>query len=295
MSAIFISYSSKDREFALEMADRLEQFFDVWIDREGLEGGMAWEQAIESALKDCQIFIVIVSPDSNLSDWVARETILAEQLKKHRIPILLVGELPFRLLNLHYIDFRGDFEGGFLDLLDSLKKHLQPQDKTHDSVNQLIGEAIRARLAGDISSANTFIGQALAIEAGLAPAIDAFWSRLTQESHSDYAAQLRKQMAAGKQFIVEQTRLLDSTLYGDDDTYEWSLFVDADDTLLDQIEYVQYQLHPTFTEPTRIVRNRSAKFRLTMIGWGTFEVGVKIQFKDGSELKVIHDLQFDVD
>src|SRR5688500_13580814 len=118
MPQIFLSYSSKDRPFATRIVEDLERFYDVWIDRSDLSGGAAWEQMIEKAVNDCGVFMVIVSPNSNQSEWVARETILAEKLKKYRIPILLNGELPFRLLNLHYVDFQGEYEGGFRDLLE---------------------------------------------------------------------------------------------------------------------------------------------------------------------------------
>lgn len=293
MTAIFVSYSSTNRDFALQLADKLDQFFDVWIDREGLEGGMAWEKAIQDALDSCTVFVVIVTPESNQSEWVARETILAEQLKKYRIPILLVGELPFRLLNLHYIDFRGEFEGGFRDLLDALKKHLQPQDKTRTAVNQLLGEAIRARLTGDIATANNTIGQALAIQPDLGQTVEAFWNQLHHTPKSADADQLQALLDAGKSIIKEDTHLLDDKRYGDRETYEWSIFVDAPESILDQIDSVQYTLHPTFADRLRTVRNRESQFKLTMIGWGIFNVPVEIRFKDGSVVETDYDLQFE--
>ena len=86
MGQIFISYSSRDSEFAKRLVKSLEEYFDVWMDQ-SLEGGMKWEQMIQSAIEECQVFLVIVSQASNESEWVARETILAEQLKKPRIPV----------------------------------------------------------------------------------------------------------------------------------------------------------------------------------------------------------------
>jgi len=293
MSDIFISYSSANRDFALAVAERLEQFYSVWIDREGIEGGMQWEQAIAEAVQGCTVFIVIVSPQSNESEWVARETILAEQLKKYRVPILLDGELPFRLLNLHYIDFQGEFEGGFRDLLEALNKHLEPQDKTREAVNQLLGEAIRAQLAGDVVTARNFVGQALAIQPNLSSNIEAFWDSLSQTPQTNYADVAKHHIQDLKDLVQAHVRTMDTTLYDDNrQTFEWFITIHATDDILDQIDYVQYDLHPTFVNPERIIRDRKSRFLLRFVGWGTFEIPVHIHFKDGSTLSTSHDLQF---
>ena len=293
MGEIFISYSSANRDFALKIEERLEQFFNVWIDREGIEGGMQWEQAITDALKGCTVFIVIVTPESNQSEWVARETILAEQLNKYRIPLFLDGELPLRLLNLHFVDFQGDFEGGFRDLLEALNKHLKPQDKTRTAVNQLLGEALRAQLDGDITTAGNFVGQALAIDPDLAENVESFWDKLNYKPTTQYATVLQSKLDNGIDLIEEEVKMVDETLYGNDqETFEWSLRINITDQVLDQIDYVRYELHPTFVNPERIIRDRKSHFQLRLVGWGIFEIPITIRFKDGSSLETSHHLEF---
>lgn len=294
MSKIFISYSSKDREFALKLAETLEKFFDVWIDREELEGGLQWEKAIEAALADCEVFVVIVTPKSNESEWVARETIRAEQLKKTRIPILLAGQLPLRLLNLHFVDFQGEFEGGLRDLLEALQLYLDSENFQHDEVNVLVGRAIRARLGGDIAEANNLLGQAIALEPDFVSSIEDFWNQLQVSQNSDMAAVLRQRVENGEIIIIEETTQREKSVYAKKDTYDWSVFVDADKVVLDQIDSVHYELHPSFKPPQRIVRDRQSQFRLSMGGWGTFEIPVTIVFKDGSKVETSHHLLFDV-
>ena len=293
MGEIFISYSSANRDFALRIEERLEQFFNVWIDREGIEGGMQWEKAITEALKNCTVFIVIVTPESNQSEWVARETILAEQLKKYRIPLFLDGELPLRLLNLHFVDFQGDFEGGFRDLLEALKKYLEPQDKTRTAVNQLLGEAVRSQLDGDVTTARNFVGQALAIQPDLADNIEVFWKKLNPIPTTQYATVLQSQLDKGHHLIEESVKPLDETLYDNNqEAFEWNLHINVTDSALDQIDYVRYELHPTFVNPERIIRDRKSKFQLRLVGWGIFEIPVTIQFKDGSSVQTSHHLEF---
>ncbi len=293
MSEIFISYSSTNRDFALQIEERLEQFFNVWIDREGIEGGMQWEKAITEALKECTVFIVIVTPESNQSEWVARETILAEQLNKYRIPLFLAGELPLRLLNLHFVDFQGDFEGGFRDLLEALKKYLEPQDKTRTAVNQLLGEAVRAQLDGDRTTARNFVGQALAIQPDLADTIESFWDNLNPTPTTQYAMVLESQLDNGDELIEESVKPLDEKLYDNNqEAFEWNLHVNVTDSVLDQIDFVRYELHPTFVNPERIIRDRKSKFQLRLVGWGIFEIPITIQFKDGSSVQTSHHLEF---
>jgi hypothetical protein len=116
MSHLFISYSNQDRDFVQRLTRSLAPFYDIWSDREDLEPGVQWEKHIEEGITGCTVFLVIVSPASNESNWVTRETILAERLRKYRIPVLLEGDLPFRLLGVQYVDFRGDYDGGLRDL-----------------------------------------------------------------------------------------------------------------------------------------------------------------------------------
>lgn len=73
---------------------------------------------------------------------------------------------------------------------------------------------------------------------------------------------------------------------GNYDWYQWMVFVDEDNAVLDKIEYVSYVLHPTFPNPIRIVRDRKSKFALESSGWGSFKMFITVGFKDGNEEEV---------
>ncbi|KPV65060.1 MAG: YEATS family protein [Candidatus Bathyarchaeota archaeon BA1] len=73
---------------------------------------------------------------------------------------------------------------------------------------------------------------------------------------------------------------------GNYDWYEWRVFVDEDDTVLNKIEYVLYLLHPTFPNPIRIVHDKKSKFALESSGWGSFTMFITVRFKDGTEEEV---------
>ena len=77
--------------------------------------------------------------------------------------------------------------------------------------------------------------------------------------------------------------------------WEWTIFINAPEDVLEKIEYVEYTLHPTFLNPVRIVNQRSSgdyAFPLTTSGWGTFTVKIKVFYKDGTYQRLAHTLVF---
>ncbi|MEJ2628022.1 MAG: hypothetical protein P8078_05665 [bacterium] len=74
--------------------------------------------------------------------------------------------------------------------------------------------------------------------------------------------------------------------------WEWGVSVIADEHILNQISCVVYTLHKSFPNPVRIICNRENNFELKTRGWGTFQIPIKILFKDGSVMELSHDLKF---
>lgn len=287
MAHIFFSYSSQDRSFALRLAEDLGQFFDVWIDREDIRGGLEWERAITEAIAACDVFLVIVSLQSNESEWVMRETILAERQGRYRIPVLLAGELPLRLINLHYIDFQGEYEGGLQDLMRVLNERLVPQDRKAAEAQQFLGRGVLAYLKEAYTEADEWIGQALLLQPAIAPSVAAFWQQLTsQPPSSNLADRLMDQV-----HIAETSQVVGQYEDGRD-MVEWAVSIDAPASVIDQIAYVQYTLHPSFSSPPQVVRARENRFRLKRRGWGIFRIPIEVHFADGSVGRTAYRLTF---
>jgi len=71
---IFISYSTKDMFFADTFQDEMEaRGFSVDRDVRSIVGGEQWEPAIFKALKNAEVFVVLISENSAKSKWVRRE------------------------------------------------------------------------------------------------------------------------------------------------------------------------------------------------------------------------------
>jgi hypothetical protein len=108
--SVFISYSRSDSVFVKDLANRLrEAGCTVWQDISGLRGGQTWASEIDQAVRDSDVLIVVLSPDSSASEWVRKETLLAMKLHKPIVPILLrETEIPVQFVDLQFVDFRGD-------------------------------------------------------------------------------------------------------------------------------------------------------------------------------------------
>ncbi|MFT3890231.1 MAG: toll/interleukin-1 receptor domain-containing protein [Anaerolineales bacterium] len=123
MQKIFVSYSRKDMDFARKLAGDLEKAgYDVWWDLTDLRGGEDWVRRIPAAIEESQFFIVVLSPNSILSEWVEKEYTQALSLRKKIIPVILApSSVPFALNTINYINFAvGEYEDGFKNLLSAM-------------------------------------------------------------------------------------------------------------------------------------------------------------------------------
>lgn len=123
MTQVFISYSRKDLSFVEQLVSDLKnEGFDVWYDVSGIAGGTQWRSEIENALKNSQYIIVVLSPDSIASEWVEREFLFANNLKRKIIPLMYrFCELPLNYVNLNYIDVQeGKYKQEFPKILHAL-------------------------------------------------------------------------------------------------------------------------------------------------------------------------------
>ncbi len=64
--AIFLSYASQDADAARRICDALRAAgLEVWFDQSELRGGDAWDASIRKQIKECALFIPIISANTN--------------------------------------------------------------------------------------------------------------------------------------------------------------------------------------------------------------------------------------
>ena len=95
----FISYSRRDKEFALEFARELRAAgYLVWLDQLDIPTGARWDDEVEKALREHEIFLIILTPASVSSENVKDEIGYAIDHGKRIMPVLLEAcDVPLRL------------------------------------------------------------------------------------------------------------------------------------------------------------------------------------------------------
>ena len=125
-----------------------------------------------------------------------------------------------------------------------------------------------------------------------------------KDGHRDYMDQ-RLSLRSGEEqpmfFQMETSQTHD--IHGantsrklDRNRWEWTVFIQSDETTLAQVACVEYTLHSTFPEPVQRICQRGEDpeqaFPLTATGWGTFTIGVQVIFKNSEILYLEHPLFF---
>ena len=128
MGHIFISYSRQDCDFVDKLITELaEQDFNTWRDTDNIGGGAAWRAAISRAIRNCEAFLVVLSPQSVASKNVVKELSLADEHRRPIVPVRFqefesLPEIEYQLSGLQWVDFSvAPYSKAFNDLLSALR------------------------------------------------------------------------------------------------------------------------------------------------------------------------------
>jgi hypothetical protein len=111
---VFISYAREDHDFVLKLATELkDRGISVWLDQWDIPAGADWDQNIDSALRDCAHFLIILSPAAVASKQVRGELQTALDDNKPIVPVLRRAcQIPRVLRLIQYVDFTSSGPGG---------------------------------------------------------------------------------------------------------------------------------------------------------------------------------------
>lgn len=107
---IFISYSRRDLEFVSQLHQHLiSSGISAWFDKESIEVGDQWRSSIVEGIRDCKVFVLVLSPDSTASVNVRKEVDLAERYSKQIVPVMWrATEIPvameYQLAGIQWFD-----------------------------------------------------------------------------------------------------------------------------------------------------------------------------------------------
>lgn len=124
---IFLSHSSKDKDFVRKLANDLQNNgVPIWFDEWELKVGDSLNSKIADGIKESGWLGIVISSNSINSKWVEKELNagLATELEKKQVfvlPIVIDNcEIPIFLQDKLFADFRTDYSTGLRALLSRL-------------------------------------------------------------------------------------------------------------------------------------------------------------------------------
>ena len=122
---VFLSHSSKNQRFVQRLAAVLRRHgVPVWFSETSIQGARQWHDEIGEALRRCDWFLLVLSPDAVGSTWVKRELVdalMQDRYEGRIVPIILHtcehDDLSWTLSQIQMIDFTGSFENACRELL----------------------------------------------------------------------------------------------------------------------------------------------------------------------------------
>ncbi len=132
---VFISHSSKDKQFARWLAvDLANAGHSAWLDEWKIRVGESIPTRIAEGIDECDALVVVLSEHAVKSQWVENEW-QAKYLHEIRdrqvrvLPVLLQKcEVPTLLRAKKYADFTFDWSEGFEELLIALRNNPAPSN-----------------------------------------------------------------------------------------------------------------------------------------------------------------------
>ena len=114
---LFLSHAVRDREFVDRLVSVLRRHgVPLWYSQTNIRGAQQWHDEIGKALRRCDWFLIVLSPQAVNSMWVKRELLFALQQNRfeNKIVPLLFRDCDFDHLSwvlpaFQYVDFRRDF------------------------------------------------------------------------------------------------------------------------------------------------------------------------------------------
>lgn len=142
---VFISYSTKD----IQIVDFVRSILagapvEVFVAEYSVAPGTPLSPAIVTAIKQCNLFILLWSHNSRTSEWVPQEIGIAKGENKQIIPVVLQPDLhlPGFISELKYLDVPKNPQAAFTWLRDNVISHATEKQKQESTAWLAIGGAL---------------------------------------------------------------------------------------------------------------------------------------------------------
>jgi hypothetical protein len=151
---VFISHSSKDKEFVRKLVGSLKQHhLNVWLDEKEIRIGDSIVARISEGLADSTYLVVVLSKTAVKSQWVQEElnSALASQIDHKGVVVLPVliedCDIPPLLRSRLYADFRTNFQTGLDKLLAVFKQESESSARQAKEIAPASGDPCLLKLS----------------------------------------------------------------------------------------------------------------------------------------------------
>jgi hypothetical protein len=150
MTAIFISYASRDQHDADRIVRALEaRGLKCWMSSRDIPFGQDYQAHIVEAIEAARVMLVLLSRHSAASREVPKETALASEINRVMIPVRidaseLTGALRYQATNAQRLDLSSNFDVRIDELARQLARVLDMEESTERQLRRL---AERRRIA----------------------------------------------------------------------------------------------------------------------------------------------------
>lgn len=147
----FLSYSHKDRRLAGLTKECLDSYgFDTFLAHEDLQPSEEWQKTILKRLKDCIVFLPLLTDAFSKSDWTDQETGIAVGLKKIIAP-LKVTRNPYGFISKYQAQLLDSetVEAACWKVVRRLATKPKLADGIRDGVIQMFGKSRSFAAAAD--------------------------------------------------------------------------------------------------------------------------------------------------
>jgi hypothetical protein len=168
MAKIFLSHSSKDKDFVRRLAtDLAEMGHTPWRDEEQIKAGDSIVRAIDEAVRSADYVVIVLSSNSVQSSWFATEweAKLWQEINQRRtmvIPALIDDcEIPALLKPKRYADFRKSYGKGLVELMGGIAPSLLSSGSESTEIAPKKGSREISSILSQVQSRSTTLGQCL--------------------------------------------------------------------------------------------------------------------------------------
>ncbi|MBF0378023.1 MAG: toll/interleukin-1 receptor domain-containing protein [Desulfamplus sp.] len=146
---VFLSYSSKDKQFAQKIAQDLKDSgIKIWLDEWEIRVGDSISQKIQQGLEDADFIAVLLTCHSVDSGWVQKEwqSKINEEIKDEKTVILPLKveecKIPVLLKDKKYADFSRNYESAIQELIQTIKGNSPVKQKNSNIFKENVSKNI---------------------------------------------------------------------------------------------------------------------------------------------------------